>query len=60
MTALDGKVLPMHEKVIHIAFGCGCVRTFHVERQMTSQRCMQHGDAMISFTEEFHPKAEVA
>jgi len=60
MNTLTDKVLPMYEKVIHIAFGCGCVRSFHVEHQMTTQRCITHGDPMISFTEEYQPKVVAA
>jgi hypothetical protein len=56
MNTLTGKVLPMYEKVVHIAFGCGCVRTFHVKHQMTAQRCPVHGDVMISSTEEYQER----
>ena len=59
MNTLDDKVLPSYEKVIHIAFGCGCVQTFHPE-QMTAQRCLSHGDHMISSTVEYQKKAEAA
>lgn len=60
MTALAAKILSMHEKVVHVAFGCGCVRTFHVEHQTTTHRCVTHGDPMISFTEEYQLKVKAA
>lgn len=49
----------MTEKVVHMAFACGCVRSFRVERQMTAQRCPVHGDHMVSSTEEQVPKVAV-
>ena len=49
----------MFEKVTHIAFGCGCVRTFHVKHQMPAQRCPKHGDCMVSTTEEVVRKQSV-
>lgn len=57
MATSNEKTLPDFEKVIHVAFGCGCVRTFHVEHQATEMRCIAHGDPQISFTEELRPKA---
>jgi hypothetical protein len=56
MSTMTEKVLPLYEKVIHIAFGCGCVRTF-LPHQMTAQQCPVHGDRMISSTEEFQKKS---
>jgi hypothetical protein len=53
MNTRKGKVISLHEKVVHVAFACGCVRTFHVERNhMPRTRCATHGDAQVSFTEE--------
>ena len=59
MNTLDDKVLPMYEKVVHIAFGCACVQTFRVE-QLTLVKCPIHGDHIISTTEELVPKKRVA
>lgn len=59
MNTLTDKVFPMYEKVIHIAFGCGCVQTFSPD-QMTAQRCDLHGDHMISSTEEIRKKVPSA
>ncbi len=59
MNTLTDKVLPAYEKVLHIAFGCGCVRSFHV-KQMTDQNCLIHGDSMVSSTEELVPTKAVA
>lgn len=42
-----------HEKVIHVAYGCGCVQTFHVKRFTPDMRCATHGDHQLSFTEEW-------
>lgn len=55
MNTFIDKVLPVYEKVVHIAFGCACVRSFHVE-QLTMVNCPIHGDPMISSTEELVPK----
>jgi len=59
MNTLLGKVLPLYEKVIYIAFGCGCVQTFHA-KQMAAQRCPIHGDSMVSSTEEYQEKVAAA
>lgn len=49
------------EKVVHVAYGCGCVRTFHVERNhMPRTQCATHGDAQRAFTEEYLPKVQAA
>lgn len=57
MNTLDGKVLTLLEKVIHVAYSCGCVRTFHVERNhMPRTKCATHGSDQISFTEERVPR----
>jgi len=55
MNTLNAKFFTDFEKVIHIAFGCGCVQTFEPE-QMTAQSCPTHGDHMISSTEEYREK----
>jgi hypothetical protein len=55
MFTVADKKMTFTEKVIHIAFACGCVRTFHVEHQATETRCAEHGDRMISTTEEVLP-----
>ena len=47
MNTLNEKTFTPTEKVIHIAFGCGCVQSYSPE-QMTAQRCPDHGDHMIS------------
>lgn len=60
MNTMTAKVIPMFEKVVHVAFGCGCVQTFHVKHQMTTNRCLLHGDPMTSFTEELQPKRVAA
>jgi hypothetical protein len=53
MNTVSGKVLPLYETVTHVAFGCGCVRTFHVEHPADPvARCAEHGDTIISTTEE--------
>ena len=52
MCTLTDKVLPAEEKVTHIAFGCACVRTFHVE-QLLLVTCPLHGDPIVSTTEEW-------
>ena len=59
MNTLTDKVLPAYEKVLHIAFGCGCVRSFRV-KQMTDQTCLIHGDRMVSSTEELVPRSAAA
>lgn len=59
MNAQNGKVLPKYETVIHIAFGCGCVRTFHVE-QLTLVACPEHGDYITSTTEELREIVQAA
>jgi hypothetical protein len=59
MNTLAEKVLPMYEKVIHIAFGCGCVQSFHA-KQLTLVKCPIHGDHILSTTEEWVPKAQAA
>lgn len=59
MNTLDAKVLPVYEKVVHIAFGCACVRSFHVE-QLTLVKCPIHGDPIVASTEEWLPKRQVA
>lgn len=59
MNTLTDKVLPAYEKVVHIAFGCACVRTFHVE-QLTLVKCPIHGDPIVSSTEEWVPKPAAA
>ena len=51
MNTLTEKIFTSYEKVIYIAFGCGCVQSFR-PNQMTAQRCPQHGDHMVSSTEE--------
>ena len=61
MNTPNGKVLPMFEKVTHVAFGCGCVQTFHVEHKASPiSRCEQHGDGIISTTEELVRKQVAA
>lgn len=60
MFTVDDKKMTLYEKVIHVAFACGCVRTFHVEHQATGTRCDKHGDHMISTTEEIRPLAEAS
>lgn len=53
MNTLAGNNLSLGEKVVHVAYGCGCVRTFHVERNhMPRTQCATHGDKQTSFTEE--------
>jgi hypothetical protein len=59
MNTLTDKILPVYEKVIHIAFGCGCVQSYR-PKQMTSQRCPIHGDTMVSSNQEYQEKAAVA
>lgn len=59
MDTLNAKVIPMYEKVVHIAFGCACVRTFHVE-QLTLVACPTHGDPVVSTTEELVRKPQAA
>jgi hypothetical protein len=59
MNTVTDKVLPAYEKVIHIAFGCGCVQSYR-PKQMTSQRCPIHGDTMVSSNQELVPKAVAA
>jgi hypothetical protein len=57
MNTLNAKVKLM-EKVIHIAFGCGCVRTFHVEQEHPDVvACPEHGDMILSSTEEYRERA---
>jgi hypothetical protein len=60
MNAPSVKVVPLFEKVIHVAFGCGCVQTFHVERQVVMNRCPCHGDGPVSTTEESVPRLKAA
>jgi hypothetical protein len=56
MNTLNAKPLPEYETMLHIAFGCGCVQTFHVE-QLTLVECPIHGDRILSTTEELVRKA---
>ena len=61
MNTLDDKKITEVEKVTHIAFGCGCVKTFHVEHPAEAyMRCVDHGDHMISSTQEYQPKRSAA
>ena len=60
MNTLNGNVVPMYEKVIHVAFGCGCVHSFHVKRHDIFQKCPEHGDWMLSSTEEIREKVAAA
>ncbi len=67
MNTLPGNVFPMsvkrdkiaeYTKVTHVAFGCGCVRTFHVEHPAEAAiRCEKHGDHVVSTNQELVPKA---
>lgn len=50
----------MFEKVVHVAYRCGCVRSFHVKHQRPEVRCPKHGDAQLSFTEERVPQKAAA
>jgi len=59
MNTVTEKISPMYDQVIHIAFGCACVRTFHVE-QPTFIRCPVHGDSIISTTTEYLEKPVAA
>ena len=57
MNTESAKVLPMYEKVMHVAFGCGYVRTFHVEHPADPvAQCKDHGDHIISTTEELQKR----
>jgi hypothetical protein len=57
MNTLNAKVLTLLEKVVHVAYECGCVRTFHVERNhLPRVQCATHGKPQISFTEEQVPR----
>jgi len=42
------------EKVLvtHVAYACGCVRTFHIGQVFTEAVCEEHGDPVISTTQE--------
>jgi hypothetical protein len=60
MCADDGKIVPMYERVIHVAFGCGCTHTFHVKRQDIFQKCPDHGDWMIDSIEGLREKVNEA
>lgn len=55
MNTLIDNILPMYERVIHIAFGCGCVQSFAPD-QVSMIKCPVHGDGMLSTTEELVPK----
>lgn len=41
-------------KVLHIAFGCGCVCSFDVdvEPRLIPTKCEEHGDGVLSTTQE--------
>lgn len=60
MCTLVDKTFTPTEKVVHVAYGCGCVRTFHVEHRLPDHLCSQHGDRQLSFTEEEVPVARSA
>lgn len=61
MMTLKDKYVTEVEKVTHVAFGCGCVRTFHVKHPAEANvRCAEHGDFPISTTEELVPKRSAA
>lgn len=49
------KKLPEPDKVIHVAFGCGCVQSFLKGQQVVMPRCPRHGDHQVSATEELVP-----
>lgn len=57
MNTLVANFLASMERVVHVAYGCGCLRTFHVERNHTPRtRCETHDSEQISFTEELVPR----
>lgn len=61
MNTANGNVLTMYETVTHVAFGCGCVRTFHVDHPAdTGDRCKEHGDTMVSTTQELVKRQSAA
>jgi hypothetical protein len=61
MNTVTGNVLPICEIVTHVAFGCGCVRTFHADHPADPvARCQTHGDTIISTTKELVPKQRSA
>lgn len=61
MNTLNGKVLPMYERVTHVAFGCACVRTFYSGQDAEAiDRCAIHGDRILSTTEELVRKQAAA
>ena len=59
MNTVTDNFLAAYEKVIYIAFGCGCVQTYRDE-QMAEQRCATHGDAMVSSNQEYLKRRSAA
>lgn len=57
---MEKKVVTMFEKVVHVAYGCGCVRTFHVKSFTPRVKCPVHHSEQISFTEEYHQRPVAA
>lgn len=52
MNAVVADMYPLiDERVTHVAFRCGCVRTLRAGDAMLAN-CPQHQELMISFTEE--------
>lgn len=50
------------EKVLvtHVAYACGCVRTFRAEEIFTEATCKEHGDPVLSTTQEYRLPEQVA
>ena len=48
-------------RMTHVAFACGCVRSFHNEAPAEATvACKTHGDYMVSSTQEWVPVLSAA
>lgn len=61
MITHDVKNSVEYERLVHVAYACGCVRTFHVEHNVVPDpQCAAHGDRYVCSTEESLPKERSA
>jgi len=54
MSALTVKTFAPTVEVVHVAFYCGCVRTYAANKAFAVRACPKHGDAVASTTVETH------
>jgi len=59
MTTAQENLFTLYEKVRHVAFRCGCVRTFK-EHEGGAAQCPRHHSPYTSITEEYRPALRLA